>query len=183
MNLDAIIIQLREHTLPTFNRRVHGAAEFAPISDLDKTDLPVPCAFVIPLADRAQPQAEQNIEIQDLEERFGVIVAISNVQDRTGLKAVLDVYAVRDTIWRAILNWTPDAQTYKPIRYYGARLLSMNRAVLFWMFEFYAKTTIVDADGYQPELMDLKTIHIDHDLGPAPDSQLEKQDRLTNLDQ
>ncbi len=182
MNLDAVIVQLRTQTIPTFNRRIHGAAEFAPIADLDKTDLPVPCAFVIPLADRAQPQAEQNIELQDLEERFGVIVALSNVQDRTGLKAALDVYTVREVIWKAILNWTPNAQAYKPIRYYGARLLSMNRAVLFWMFEFYTQTTIVDADGHQPELTDLKTIHIDYDSAPI-DGQLEKQDRIINLDQ
>jgi hypothetical protein len=183
MNLDAVIIQLRNETLATFNRRVHGAAEFAPIADLDKTDLPVPCAFVIPLADRAQTQTEQNIELQDLEERFGVVVAINNAQDRTGLKASLDVYAARTVIWKAILNWTPDPLVYKPIRYYGARLLAMNAGVLFWMFEFYALSTIVDADGYEASLTDLKTIQIDYDLGPEPDAQLEKQDRLTNLDQ
>lgn len=182
MNLDTVIIQLRTQTIATFNRRIHGAAEFAPIADLDKTDLPVPCAFVIPLADRAQPQAEQNIQLQDLEERFGVIVALSNVQDRTGLTAAINVYTVREVIWKAILNWTPDENAYKPIRYYGARLLSMNRAILFWMFEFYTQSTIVDADGHQPELTDLKTIQIDHDLGPV-DGQLEKQDRITNLDQ
>ena len=63
-------------------RKVMGAAGFADA----QADLKVPpVAYVIPLGDTAQPNQLQGLSIeQHVIERFGVIIAASNVRDVRG---------------------------------------------------------------------------------------------------
>src|SRR5205085_12084438 len=123
MHLDAVIIQLRNQTVSIFNRRIHGAAEFAQITQSGKTQLPIPAAFVIPLVHIAQNNPNTIGFQQGVVEQFAVILALNNQHDRTGLIASNEVHLKRTAIFQALLNWSPAPDEYEPIEYAGGQFL------------------------------------------------------------
>lgn len=153
MQLELIIAQLRA-LCPSFNARVAGAAEFKPVQEA--TALPVPCAFVIPLDDRPEPPKVQNAVGHEMTDSFGIIVAIDNRVDEKGQNARAQVHAIRAELWRALLGWVPGtvntinpATDYNGIFYEGGSLLSLDRARLWYQFEFGAQMWIGPSDGWE----------------------------------
>lgn len=146
MNIDLVIQQLRTRC-PIFGNRVAGAAQFAAVHE--STALAVPCAFVIPLDDSPEPGISQNSIRQVLEETFEVVVALDNRTDERGQASGTSVHEIRAALWRALLGWQPESR-YDGIQYQGANVLSIDRARLFWRFEFSAEMEIGPADGFQP---------------------------------
>lgn len=153
MQLELIIAQLRA-LCPSFSGRVAGAAEFKPVQEA--AALPVPCAFVIPLDDRPEPPKALNAVGQEMTDSFGVIVALDNRADEKGQSAFDGVHAVRAEIWRALLGWVPGpvntvnrATDYNGIFYEGGSLLAMDRARLWYQFEFGAQMWIGASDGWE----------------------------------
>lgn len=174
MELRIIIDALRER-IPDFGQRVSGSAEFRPLPEVGKLSLPA--AYVIPLHDETGEQKSQTDYWQDCTDGFSVVVALDNRLDDLGLNSIDDaVHIVRRKLWRALLGWQPYPEYTRGIEYRGGVLLDMNRAILYYKFDFQATFEIGPEDTWQDiELNDLpwlKTVHVDVDLidpGAGPD--------------
>jgi hypothetical protein len=149
-----IIKQLRDNCA-AFAPHIHGAAEFEAIRDMEKTDLPVPALYVLPVGDAAEKTSQNtNSEYQDLIEQFAVVMALDNKQDRTGIMAADSVHTQRAEVWKAILSWTPDPAYYHPIRYVSGQLIGMNRGVLYWQLNFVIQGVLDATDGFAGPALD-----------------------------
>jgi hypothetical protein len=153
MQLELIIAQMRA-LCPSFDGRVAGAAEFKPVSEA--VALALPCAFVIPLDDRPEPPKVLNAVGQEMTDSFGVIVALDNRFDEKGQSGAASVHAIRFEVWRALMGWIPGtvntvnpATDYNGIFYEGGSLLSLDRARLWYQFEFGAQMWIGPTDGWE----------------------------------
>lgn len=173
MQLDLIIAALRTR-VGAFNSRVAGAAQFKVLQEA--TALPVPQGFVVPLDDSPDDARSQNGVRQDLKDSFAVIVAVTNVPDEKGQTAQASIHQMRGLLWAALLGWRP-APDYDGIVYEGGHLLALDRARLWYQFEFSARMEIGPEDGYQQiELVglphfdgvDMKIDVIDPIAKPAP---------------
>jgi hypothetical protein len=150
MQLEVIIQALRERC-PLFGadsstRRIAGAAQYKLLAE--NAQLPVPCAFVIPLDDNPGEPKSANGVWQELADSFAVIVALSNTTDEKGQAAVASVRSVRTQLWAALLGWRP-SEDYNGIYYQGGSLLHIDRARLWYQFEFAADMEIQASDGWQ----------------------------------
>lgn len=180
MELRKVITALRER-VPDFGTRVSGAAEFRPLPEVGKLSLP--CAYVIPLHDETGEQKSQTDYWQDCTDGFSVVVALDNRLDELGLASIDDaVHIVRHKLWRALLGWRPAEKYTFGIEYRGGVLLDMNRAILYYKFDFQASFEIGLEDTWQQQEVDdlpwLETVHIDVDLidpGKGPDGRPEFQ--------
>ena len=145
MQLELIIAALRARC-PSLTNRIAGAAQFKLLPEA--AALPVPCAFVIPLDDSPSASSSQNSVRQSLTDNFAVVVAISNVADEKGQGSTQSVNALRAELWAALLGWQP-SDRYDGISYEGGSLLSLDRARLWYQFEFGAAMEIEPSDGWQ----------------------------------
>ncbi len=140
-------IALKLRTAETrFENRIFGAAELA--LALEYT-LKVESAFVVQLAETASANTQDNAILQLITERFAVIVALDNGSSdkgKTGLIAYDKLFSARAEIFKAILGWQiPGAESL--VEYAGGRVAGLNRAYLWYQFEFSVKTRIDDDDG------------------------------------
>lgn len=145
MQLETVIAALRARCL-SFAGKVAGAGQFKLLPEA--AALAVPCAFVIPLDDTPGDSLAMNSVRQELKDSFAVIVAVSNVDDERGQGAAHSVNALRAELWSALLGWRPDLR-YDGITYEGGQLLSLDRARLWWQYEFGARMEIDPSDGWQ----------------------------------
>jgi hypothetical protein len=183
MQLEPIIAALRTRC-PTFGNRIAGAAQFKLLPE--NASLAVPCAFVIPLDDSPQESRAQNSVRQALTDSFALIVAVSNIADEKGQGSAQSIHSLRTQVWAALLGWRPDLR-YDGITYEGGHLLTLDRARLWYQFEFGALMEIEPSDAWQEtELADLPhfdggTISIDaidpmadpNVRYPGPDGRIE----------
>ena len=114
-------------------RKVSGAADFAAAApDLKQT----PAAYVFELADRATRNSLAVMAVsQENEVRFGVILAVQNLRDATGVKAQADMRTLRASVMDALVGWAP-APDYAVIEYGGGRLLQLDNLVLWWQDDY-----------------------------------------------
>jgi hypothetical protein len=180
-----IIIQALRVRCPVFGNRVAGAAQFKMLQE--SAALAVPAAFVIPLDDAPQESIAINSVRQSMRDSFSVIVAVSNVADERGQTAAHDIDAMRAVLWAALLGWRPTLR-YDGIAYEGGSVLAMDRARLWYQFEFGALMEIEPDDGFQKvelaglgafESMDIKIDVIDPIADPnlqypGPDGRIEQ---------
>ena len=145
MQLETIIQHLRLYC-QTLGQNIAGAAQFKQLEEA--ANLPMPCAFVIPLDDNPQESRSQNDVLQIMTDSFAVIVALSNAVDEKGQIATVSVQSLRAELWKALLGWYP-AERYGQITYEGGSLLKVDRARLWYQFEFGAVMDICAADGWQ----------------------------------
>lgn len=143
MKLSLIIENLRQRC-PSFAGRVSGAAEYKPVADNAK--MPLPSAWVIPLDDHAGEQRSQTDYWQAITDGFAVVVVMDNSADPRGQQAAFDaVHDLRAELWQALLGWQP-APGCDAIQYDGGNLLEMNRAHLYYQFDFSATMDIAAED-------------------------------------
>lgn len=145
MDLLAVIAATKARC-PSFGNRVAGAAEFTSLPE--KSVLPVPAAFVIPMDDDVQPNQSDNGYVQSVRDRFAVVVALDNTPDERGQTAIYSVDGIRRELWASLLGWVPDT-LHGRITYDGGQLMRMDRARLFYQFEFGAETLIEVDDTWQ----------------------------------
>jgi hypothetical protein len=183
MQLEPIIAALRTRC-PSFTSRIAGAAQFKLLPE--NAALAVPCAFIIPMDDSPQPSIAINSVRQLLTDSFAVVVAVSNVPDEKGQGSAHNIDALRAELWAALLGWQP-ADRYDGINYEGGSLLSLDRARMWYQFEFGALMELEPSDGWQEQALatlphfDGGTIRVDaidpHDPNvvqtPAPDGRIE----------
>lgn len=152
MILETIINALRVRcpsfaaTPPAVTPNVAGAAQFKQLEEA--TNLPLPFAFVVPLDDNPQESKAQNAVRQPMIDSFAVIVAVSNAVDEKGQGGFISVHTLRTEIWKALLGWRP-SDDYNGIEYQGGSLLKMDRARLWYQFEFGAYMEIGPSDGWE----------------------------------
>ena len=142
----AIVEALKTRTNATFAGRIAGAAEFALLAPDAK--LSMPAAYVIPLDDTAQPNNSDNAYSQVVRDGFAVIVVLSNSVDELGKSSIAQIQPVRNVLNAALLSWSPDAE-HGPIEYEGGQLLDIDRARLYYQFEYACETQFNEADTWQ----------------------------------
>lgn len=150
MNINNIIAALKARC-PSFGasaetRRFAGSAEFSALAESTKLDLPA--GYVIPLNDEVYEQASSNGYKQEIKERFSVVVVISNTLDERGQTSILAIDGIRAELFRAVLGWSPD-ENHDRIEYEGGALLEMDRARIYYEFEFSSMTELNEEDTYQ----------------------------------
>lgn len=147
MNISLIIDAMRVRCA-SFGGRVAGAAEY---TNLPKNAaLITPCAFVLPLDDAPEAQRSENAYRQLVRESFAVVVALDNTADPRGQAAATSLHALRAELWRGLLGWKPEPD-YNGIEYEGGQLLDMDRAQMWFQYEFAAEFEIGEGDVGSPE--------------------------------
>jgi len=137
-----------------FENRIGGAAELA----LAMTyTLQKEMAFVVQMAETAGQNKYDSGINQLITERFAVIVAINNAssdKDKLGLTAYDSLYEIRAEIFKAILGWQMNGAE-SLVSYAGGRVVRVDRAYLWYQFEFLVDTRISDDDGIDVGAEDL----------------------------
>lgn len=145
MDLNAIIAALKARCA-SFGGRVAGAAEYKRLPEAANLDLPA--AYVIPLDENPEPAQNQNSYRQIVSDSVAVVVVLSNTADERGQGSITSVCAIRAELWAALLGWEPDAD-HGRVEYEGGQLLDLDRARLYYQFEFSAETEIDEGDTWQ----------------------------------
>jgi hypothetical protein len=174
----SLIIGALRLRCPTFANRVAGAAEFKPLPEAAK--LRVPSAYVIPLDDNVGENKSQTDYWQDVTDEFAVIIVVDNTADERGQSAAHDIiHDLRADLIKALVGWEPDPN-YNAIQYEGGNLLDMDRARLYYQFEFSASFELNAEDTRQwddlEELAEFETLDVRVDFidpGEGPDSNIE----------
>lgn len=113
---------------------VGGAADFAAAQEglRNKT----PSAFVVPLAENAARNSSATLVVRQLvTQQFAVILAVSNLKDSRGEKALNDLDQVREQVFEKILGWAPPG-TDSVMEFSGGRLLEMDNQVVWWQDDY-----------------------------------------------
>lgn len=146
MKLSPVVLKLRLGNT-TFGDRIAGSADLATAL---KATLIDEMAFVVQLSGSASANDLDNSINQLIDERFGVIVALKNDNsqgDKTGLAAFDRLFTVRAEIFSSILNWRIPGQE-SVTSHVSERLLSLNRAWLWYQYEFSSSVRIGPDDGF-----------------------------------
>lgn len=145
MDLNAIIAALKARC-PSFGGRVAGAAEYKRLPEA--ANLVMPAAYVVPADDQAENVQSTNGYRQLVTDSIFIVVVLSNTADERGQSTITEVNAIRAELWAALLGWEPDAD-HSRLEYEGGNLLDLDRARLYYQFEFSAETEIAEADTWQ----------------------------------
>ena len=147
MKLSPIIAALRKKC-PSFERRVYGTAEFSSVEST--TDLPMPCAYVIPLGESGEEIAMGTDYRQTIEQNFGVVICVSVGSDRTGTETFDQIEAMKYEVIKAIAGArmpesAPDfGDDTDEIIYDGLSILDVNKARIAAQLEFIVRYQIID---------------------------------------
>ena len=107
MKLATIISALRAYC-PSFEGRVGGAAEYAAI---DITNLPMPCAFVLPVSEIGEDMDSMGTDYrQRVKQIFCVVILVSTADQERGQDAFDAIEDLKAEIFKAILG-TSTAET------------------------------------------------------------------------
>ncbi len=166
MQIAPVVLKLRLADT-RFSNKIAGAAELA--MALDGT-LREEVAFVIQLGETCSPNEYDNHINQVVTERFAIIAAIKNdasQKDKTGLTAYDSLYSFRQELFNAILGWKMD-QAESLIYYRGGRVIEINRAWLWYQFEFEFTMRLGESIADNTEDLDwFNTIFAQYVLSPS----------------
>jgi hypothetical protein len=151
MNLNVIIAQLKQRAPLFAGGTVAGAARFQVLPEA--ANLKMPAAYVLPLDEQPEDQSSQNGYQQTVREGFAVVVALSNREDERGQGAASDLDAVRRALFKALLGFQP-AEEYDVITFEGGQLLHLDRARMYYQFEFSVDFAISTEDTWIPQRND-----------------------------
>ena len=152
----------------------------------------MPAVYVLPLDEQPEDQASQNGYQQTVREGFAVVVALSNTADERGQAAAQNLDTNRLALFKALLGFQPAAD-YDVVAFEGGQLLHLDRARLYYQFEFSVDYAISTEDTWFPdrnaELPDFEGLDItvdtidpfDPNLAPdgGPDGQPEARLQIT----
>jgi hypothetical protein len=168
--LGPTIEQLRANC-PPLGGNVAGAADFQKGLQNYNTNMVLPAAYVVPLDQEAEtgPNGLQNQQMVGLweiiDKTIGVIVELDATSDRRGQGPAMQYDVIEAALFAAMLNWSPvtcRVPNNQGFYFRGGRFLDLDRARLFYQWEFGLRYQITDEDGWQastPE--DLIDIELD----------------------
>ena len=164
--MGAFIAQLRGNA-PIFGGRVGGSAEFYSGLRNYNTSMALPAAYVLPLGQEAEPNQVWNGLIQIVHKQVGVAVELDAQRDRRGQDPTMSFEDIEAQIFRSVLNLEiGECRMVRGTSFAGARYLDLDRARLFYQWEFNIDWQLTDADGVQPPSVPLE--HIEVDIFHAP---------------
>ena len=175
MLLSPIILKLRSAETE-FGNYFGGSADLANAMTYSLTR---EAAWVVQTSEVAAQNTLDFGISQKINERFTVVVALKNDssdRDKTGLIAFDRLQGIRTQIFSAILGWQiPEINGVQPeglIEYVRGELIEINRAWLWYQFEFSVDTRITDDDGVDNGADDLPwfdEIYAQYILSPSAD--------------
>lgn len=131
MKLQPIIDRAKDQAL-SLAGRVGGISALAAAVDASD-DFALPHAFVVRLEETTQPP----------EEKFGVVVCVSNAQETAADDELDDI---RTELLAALSGWAP-TNDRGPMEYRGFANLEMSRAAMWRRFDFVAPLNSVRKAG------------------------------------
>lgn len=178
MKLSTIILALRAGET-YFGSRIGGALDFARVQSNTLID---EVAFVIPLGEEAVDNDSDSGMNQTIKERFAVVCVIKNdtsAAEKAGILAYDTLASIRSGLFRVLINL--DLGYSRTIEYSGARLLDMDRAWMWYQYEFKYESRLTSNDAGEgiieersvderkdpAQLPDLKTIYTDIIVSPS----------------
>lgn len=170
MDLPAVIEHLKGN-VPLLGGRVAGSAQFTISMSGELRPETFPAAYVVPLGEDAEPNDESNALYQTVTERIGVVVEFDNTGDRRGQGVTLLYQPMRAALFRALLNWraTDPAHALRGFEAASGAILQIDRARVFYQWEFTLQSLVTDADGWQVAAPPLVEIRANSDTGaPQP---------------
>lgn len=168
MKIGPIVLALRLAGT-RFGSRIAGAAELGMV--LDGATLNDETAFVVPTADKPDSNKESSGINQKVIEGFAVIVALStdnNKKDKLSIAAYDNVHDVRAELFAGVLGLQINGQE-SIVSYAGGQLVEINRAYLWYQFEFVVNYRLDDDDGVDvgaDALPSLEKIYAQYMLAP-----------------
>lgn len=182
--IDATISQLRAYC-PPLNGNVAGAADFRLGLQNYNATLPLPAAYVVPLDQDSDGNQVMTGLVQVVTKRIGVIVEFDASIDRRGQDPAMSYDDMEAALFAAILNWLPeDCRTLNNQGYWfhGGRFLDLDRARLFYQWEFALNWQITDSDGWQQPSVPLESIEVDIFLVPPQDMTIDTPPAVVVID-
>jgi hypothetical protein len=160
---------------PPFGGRVAGAADFQLGLQRYNANMILPSAFVVPLDQTTEGAGNQQLTglWQIVDKHIGVVVELANA-DRRGQGPAMQYDEVEAALFSTLLMWSPVACRVPGRQGYafaGGRFLDLDRARVFYQWEFSLRYTLTDDDGWhEPEpLVDLVGIELDFYTAPPWD--------------
>ncbi|HEY6323478.1 MAG TPA: hypothetical protein VJA16_18205 [Thermoanaerobaculia bacterium] len=173
--IGSTIEQLRQYC-PAFEGRVAGAADFALGLKEYNATMRLPAAYVLPLEQASDGHQNMIGARQMLTRTVGVVVEFDARPDRRGQAPTMLYDETQAELCKAILNWQPAAADGGPGTgrvpnhqgYWlsGGRMLDLDRARLFYQWEFSVEWQLDDADAWEWPAEDITEIELDIHLQP-----------------
>lgn len=174
MAADAIIGPTIDHLrryCPPFAGRVAGAADFRQGLENYNTNMALPAAYVMPLGQEADPNRNMVGYWQIVHEMIGIVVELDATPDRRGQAPAMTYDDIKAALYASLLNWAP-AECRVPNRqgfqFSGGHHLDLDRARLFYQFEFLLPWLLTEEDGWQDPSEPIDLLGIELDIYTAP---------------
>lgn len=147
---------------PFFGGNVAGAAEFYRGLRDYNTSLAMPAAYVLPLGQDAEPNRTYGGMMQIVHKTIGVAVQIDAQRDRRGQDPAMNFEIIEAQIFASCLNlYLGDCRMTQGAYFAGGRYLDLDRARLWYQWEFTLDWQITDLDGVQPPSIPLESVEVD----------------------
>jgi hypothetical protein len=152
---------------PIFSGRVAGAAEFYRGLKDYNTSLPLPAAYVLPLGQDAEPNRTFGGLFQIIHKTIGIAVELDAQRDRRGQDPAMNFEIIEAQVFASCLNLVlGDCRMTQGAYFAGARYLDLDRARLWYQWEFTLDWQITELDGVLPLSIPLESIEVDIFKGP-----------------
>jgi hypothetical protein len=179
MAADAVIVptvyQLRQYCTP-FGGRVAAAADFHQGLEAYSANLALPAAYVVP-----QPQEAEDRNLsqpgywQIVHKMLAVTVELDATADRRGQHPIVEVEEIEAALFSTLLNWEPvkcRSPNKQGFQFAGGRFLDLDRARLFYQWEFLLPWQLTDDDGWHDPTPPVDLVGIELDIYNAPPWQM-----------
>lgn len=135
----AVVVRMNAQVGSQFSF-VGTAADFAA---LDAVPRSVPAAYVIPLAERAEPADVIGANAQTHTATFGVLFIVRHAGDGSGAKAMLSLHALRRATHDAIVGWVP-ADCFDVVQFVSGALAELiDGGVVAWRDDFSVRRRVI----------------------------------------
>lgn len=185
MILGAVIEQLRTVCAgPPLEGRVAGAADFVRGLQNYNATMRLPAAYVIPLTQESPGFQVMIGAIQTIIKTIGVVVEFDATNDRRGQHPAMDFDMMEAALLKALLMWPPAqcrTPNYQGFYFAGGRFLDLDRARLFYQWEFALPFQLAQEDAWEPPSEPLDQLDLRVHLSPLaahPDPAIR---RILNL--
>jgi len=133
----------------TFANNVYGVSALD-AANLEKPEgMALPSAFIVLDQEDNRKLSKEIGLIPPIEERFAVVLCVSNITDDDGFTSADRIDALTSEVLTCLLNWPPDAN-HMPIQYLGSRYVLSTSMFYFWMMEF--TTTRIGSSIFEYEI-------------------------------
>jgi hypothetical protein len=147
---------------PIFGGNVAGAAEFYRGLKDYNTSLPMPAAYVLPLTQDAEPNRTYGGLMQIVHKTIGIAVELDAQRDRRGQDPAMNLEVIETQIFASCLNlYLGECRMVQGAYFSGGRWLDLDRARVFYQWEFVTEWQITDLDGVQPPSIPLQSVEVD----------------------